>query len=56
MGVGGRRGSRQFFDVSKIYNVLDCVLCERFVATMDGGRSVEGLDDTADGRNSDGES
>ena len=45
--------------MSKMYNVLEYVLCEWSVDAMDGGgrwTSVEGLDDTADGRNSDGES
>ena len=55
MGVGGRRESKIFFDMSKIYHVLDRTPCERSVDAMDGGRSVDGLDDTADGRNSDGE-
>ena len=32
-------------------NVLDITPCERSVDAMDGGRPVEGLDDTADGRN-----
>ncbi len=56
--MGGRRGTESveiFFDVSQIYHVLDRTPCERSVDAMDGGRSVEGLDDTADGRNSDGQ-
>ena len=32
-------------------NVLDVTLCEWSVDPMDGGRSVEGLDDAANERN-----
>ena len=54
MVVGARRRSRQLFDMSKNYYmyVLDMTPYERSVDAVDGGRSVEGLDDTADGRNS----
>ena len=40
--VRRRRGSRQLFDMSKLYNVLNYVFCERSVDAMAGGRSVDG--------------